>query len=63
MKKQIPNALTASNLVFGMLSHMTTPPYDDLIPYDTPLTDAKKAAMRAAARIEAKTKAANKKKK
>lgn len=48
---------------FGMLSHMTTPPYDDLIPYDTPLTDAKKAAMRAAARVEAKTKAANKKKK
>jgi alpha-ribazole phosphatase/probable phosphoglycerate mutase len=46
---------------FGMLSHMTTPPYDELIPYETPLTDAKKSAMRAAAREEAQAKAANKK--
>lgn len=48
---------------FGMLSHMTTPPYDELIPDQTTLTDAKKSAMRAAAREEAQAKAANKKKK
>ncbi|WP_303867495.1 histidine phosphatase family protein [Acetobacterium wieringae] len=48
---------------FGMLSHMTTPPYDELIPHPTPLTDTKKSAMRAAARAEAKAKAAHIKKK
>lgn len=48
---------------FGMLSYMTTPPYDEHISEKSPLTDTKKAAMRAAARTEAQARAANKKKK
>lgn len=44
---------------FGMLSHMSTPSYE-LLAEKTPLTDNKKAAMRAAARTEAQAKAAQK---
>ncbi|KNZ41571.1 histidine phosphatase family protein [Acetobacterium bakii] len=43
---------------FGMLSGMTTPPYDELIPPDKePLGDANKSVMRAEARTEAQAKA------
>ncbi|MGV8906844.1 MAG: histidine phosphatase family protein [Acetobacterium sp.] len=47
---------------FGMLSRMTAPPYDELIPDKTPLTDATKSVMRAEARAEAQAKAAKKRK-
>ncbi|MBK5244321.1 MAG: histidine phosphatase family protein [Eubacteriaceae bacterium] len=47
---------------FGMLSRMTTPPYDELIPDKTPLTDANKSVMRAEARTEAQAKAAKRRK-
>ncbi|MBU4439622.1 MAG: histidine phosphatase family protein [Acetobacterium sp.] len=46
---------------FGMLSHMTTPPYDELIPDHASSVDANKSVMRAEARAEAMAKAANKK--
>lgn len=50
------------NSGFGMLSRMTTPPYDELIPDKAPLADANKSGMRAEARAEAQAKAANRRK-
>ena len=47
---------------FGMLSGMTTPPYDELIPHKGPLADATKSEMRAEARAEAQAKAAKRRK-
>lgn len=47
---------------FGMLTRMTTPPYDELIPDKSPLTDATKSEMRAEARAEAQAKAAKRRK-
>lgn len=48
---------------FGMLSHMTTPPYDELIPGEELILDSNKSVMRAEARAEAQAKAARKKQK
>ncbi len=48
---------------FGMLSYMTTPPYDELIPVEESVLASSKSVLRAQARAEAQAKAASKRQK